>query len=60
MVDEHSIDDNTLLKVAMIFDKVMDDKANPESELWDHRFVGYDLPFTITELALAIIEEKTP
>lgn len=60
MVDEHSIDDNTLLKAAMLFDKVMDDKANPGLELWDPRFVGYDLPFTITELALAIIEEKTP
>lgn len=58
MDDDPQIDDETLLKVAMLFDKVMDDKANPESELWDHRFVGYDLPFTITELALAIVEER--
>lgn len=52
------LSDDQLRDAANIFEATMNEKADPESEKWDPRFVGYDLPFSMPELAEAIIAEK--
>jgi hypothetical protein len=52
------LSDDQLRAAAGIFEATMNEKADPESDKWDPRFVGYDVPFTMLELAEAIISEK--
>lgn len=47
-----------LLAVAKFFDEQMEAKANPELDTWDPKFVGYDLPFDMVDLAAAILLER--
>jgi len=53
-----ALTDEQLREAADIFEKTMNEKADPEAETWDPRFVGYDIPFTMQELAEAIITER--
>lgn len=47
-----------LLGIGKLFDGIMAQKCDPESDKWDPSFTGYDLPFTMMELAQAIIKER--
>ena len=48
-----------LLGIANFLDEEMDRRSDVESEYWDPNFVGGDLPFSMMDLAKAIVEERS-
>lgn len=54
----HRAPDVLILGMAKLFDGVLAQKSDFDSDKYDTRFVGYDIPYSLVDLAQAIIAER--
>lgn len=47
-----------LLGIAELFDGAMAARCDPDADTWDEKFVGYDLPFDMVDLARDMLKKK--